>query len=102
MFTRVKVAVFVDGCYWHRCPDHGTAPKHNAQWWREKLDRNVARDRDTDEFLKANGWVVIRIWEHEDPVAAADVVQAALRASGRYRYSPSKKAGSTVTSYSSR
>lgn len=79
VFPLAKVAVFVDGCFWHRCPVHATAPKNNAQWWAAKLDGNVARDRDTDARLAAAGWTVVRVWEHEDAAAAADAVEAALR-----------------------
>lgn len=79
VFPRRKVAVYVDGCFWHSCPEHATFPKTNAQWWADKLAGNVARDRDTDARLTAEGWLVIRVWEHEDPVSAANRVQAALR-----------------------
>ena len=79
VFPRHKVAVYVDGCFWHSCPQHATFPKNNAQWWAEKLAGNVTRDRDTDATLTDAGWTVVRIWEHENPVAAADRVQAALR-----------------------
>jgi hypothetical protein len=79
VFTRCRVAVFVDGCFWHACPEHGTWPKANADWWREKIERNVRRDRDTDSKLEAAGWHVARVWEHEDPVAAADRVQRLLQ-----------------------
>ncbi|MEV3962973.1 very short patch repair endonuclease [Nocardia sp. NPDC050193] len=78
VFPRRRIAIYVDGCFWHRCPDHATDPKNNAAWWAEKLAGNVARDRATDAALRAAGWGVIRIWEHEDPVRAADRVQAAL------------------------
>lgn len=78
IFPRRKVAVYVDGCFWHRCPQHATDPKNNAQWWAEKLAGNVARDRATDETLRAAGWQVVRIWEHEDAATAADRVQSAL------------------------
>lgn len=78
VFPRRRVAVYVDGCFWHRCPDHATDPKRNALWWAEKLDGNVARDRATDATLAESGWHVIRVWEHEDPITAADRVQAAL------------------------
>ncbi|OXR46712.1 Very short patch repair protein [Nocardia cerradoensis] len=81
VFPRRKVAVYVDGCFWHRCPEHATYPKNNAEWWAEKLAGNVARDRDTDARLTAAGWLVVRVWEHENSVAAADRVQSAL--SGR-------------------
>lgn len=80
VFPRRRIAVYVDGCFWHRCPDHATDPKNNAAWWAEKLAGNVARDRATDTALREAGWQVVRIWEHEDPVRAADRVQAALGA----------------------
>ncbi|NEW34858.1 very short patch repair endonuclease [Nocardia cyriacigeorgica] len=78
VFPRLRVAVYVDGCFWHSCPQHATHPKNNAEWWADKLAANVARDRATDDALAAAGWQVIRIWEHEDPVAAADRIAAAL------------------------
>lgn len=78
VFPRRKVAVYVDGCFWHCCPEHATYPKNNAEWWAEKLAGNVARDRDTDARLAAAGWLVVRVWEHEDSMAAADRVQSAL------------------------
>ncbi|PPJ28319.1 very short patch repair endonuclease [Nocardia nova] len=78
VFPRRKVAVYVDGCFWHCCPEHATYPRNNAQWWAEKLAGNVARDRDTDARLAAAGWLVVRVWEHEESVAAADRVQSAL------------------------
>jgi DNA mismatch endonuclease (patch repair protein) len=79
VFPRARVAVFVDGCFWHSCPDHGTAPLTNAQWWAAKLSRNVARDADTDRRLTEAGWLAVRVWEHEDPVVAADRVAQAVR-----------------------
>ncbi|WP_353982188.1 very short patch repair endonuclease [Salinicola endophyticus] len=78
VFTRCKVAIFVDGCFWHSCPMHGTVPKTNTKWWVEKLARNVERDRDTDRLLKEAGWIVLRFWEHESPQAAAEEVAAVL------------------------
>ncbi|MDV8005519.1 very short patch repair endonuclease [Rhodococcus sp. IEGM 1318] len=78
VFPRRKVAVFVDGCFWHSCPQHATFPKNNAQWWTDKLAANVVRDRDTDARLAEQGWTVLRIWEHEDPLVAAERVQKAL------------------------
>ena len=75
VFPRARVVVFVDGCFWHRCPEHHTEPTANAQWWRRKLDANQARDRATDATLTERGWTVIRVWEHEDPNTAADRVQ---------------------------
>lgn len=79
VFPRLRVAVYVDGCFWHRCPQHATDPRNNGEWWAAKLAGNVARDRATDTALTEAGWQVIRVWEHEDAVAAADRVQAALR-----------------------
>ncbi len=76
MFTRAKVAVFVDGCYWHGCPDHGMKAKMNAEYWSTKIARNRARDADTNLRLEAAGWTVLRAWEHEDPIEVADRVCA--------------------------
>lgn len=78
VFTRARVAVLVDGCFWHACPEHGTWPASNADWWRQKLERTVARDRETDRVLAHAGWTVVRVWEHEDPLLAADRVQQAV------------------------
>jgi len=64
VFRTQKLAVFVDGCYWHGCPIHGTKPKQNAKFWREKIARNQARDRLVTHTLRARGWKVLRIWEH--------------------------------------
>lgn len=75
-----RIAVFVDGCFWHACPDHGTNPATNREYWGPKLARNVDRDRETDRLATAAGWTVIRIWEHEDPGTAADRVSAVVRA----------------------
>jgi DNA mismatch endonuclease (patch repair protein) len=75
VFGPTKVAVYVDGCFWHSCPLHATSPASNAEWWREKLDRNVARDRATDAKLTEAGWVAVRVWEHEDPTIAADRIE---------------------------
>lgn len=79
VFGPARVAVFVDGCFWHCCPEHTTSPKSNAAWWSAKLAANVARDRDTDEQLAVAGWAVVRVWEHEDPVAAAARVAQVVR-----------------------
>ena len=70
-FGSARVAVFVDGCFWHGCPDHGTQAKANAEFWRSKIEENRRRDLDTDTRLRAIGWKVIRIWEHESPAVAA-------------------------------
>ncbi|MFB6636039.1 very short patch repair endonuclease [Streptomyces chartreusis] len=71
-FTKAKIAIFMDGCFWHGCPQHATHPKANAGWWRAKLDKNMARDLETTEHLTAAGWTVLRFWEHE---SAADVAR---------------------------
>ena len=78
VFPRARVAIYVDGCFWHGCPLHATWPKTNAQWWRQKIERNRARDRSTDEALRDAGWTVVRVWEHEDAEVAADRVQGAV------------------------
>ncbi|MET9498860.1 very short patch repair endonuclease [Streptomyces sp. NPDC006552] len=78
-FPRAKVAVLIDGCFWHGCPRHATQPKSNAEWWRRKLERNVARDRETTEHLTAIGWTVLRFWEHESPEHVAALVEQAVR-----------------------
>jgi DNA mismatch endonuclease (patch repair protein) len=79
VFTKARVVVFVDGCFWHRCPVHRTEPRANAEFWRAKLDANEARDRDTDRGLAEAGWTVVRVWEHEDVVAAADRIELHVR-----------------------
>lgn len=66
VFTRDRIAVFVDGCFWHGCPEHGNTPKANTGYWGPKLERNKQRDRRVTQELQADGWAVIRIWEHED------------------------------------
>lgn len=75
VWARLKIVVFIDGCYWHGCPLHATAPKANAAWWRQKLDNNIARDRRTDAVLTDCGWKVLRFWEHEDPDAVATAIR---------------------------
>nr|WP_300600513.1 hypothetical protein [uncultured Nocardioides sp.] len=79
VFGRARVAVYLDGCFWHVCPAHGNWPRANAAWWRAKLERNVARDRETDKRLEAEGWLSLRIWEHEDPAGAASRIQTIVR-----------------------
>jgi DNA mismatch endonuclease (patch repair protein) len=77
-FPGPKVAVFLDGCFWHGCPEHATSPKANSEWWRQKLDRNMSRDLETTEQLEKAGWTVLRFWEHERPDAVAAVVARAV------------------------
>jgi DNA mismatch endonuclease, patch repair protein len=79
VFPGVQIAVFVDGCFWHACPEHGTWPKSNADWWREKIEANVRRDRDTDSQLVQAGWLSIRVWGHEDPIEAASRIEDRVR-----------------------
>jgi DNA mismatch endonuclease, patch repair protein len=77
-FTSRKVAVFVDGCFWHACPDHGSKPKSNDWYWSPKLAKNVERDRAADEALAQAGWTVVRLWEHVPLGEAIDAVVAAV------------------------
>jgi DNA mismatch endonuclease (patch repair protein) len=79
VFTRAKVAVFVDGCYWHGCPRHGTSPRTNSGYWKAKISRNRARDLENNDTLNAGGWHVIRVWEHEDAEESANLIEAAVR-----------------------
>ncbi|PIB73755.1 very short patch repair protein [Mycolicibacterium brumae] len=72
----LRLAVFIDGCFWHGCPQHATRPKANQDWWARKLDGNVQRDRRTDQELATRGWTVLRFWEHEDPESVADAICA--------------------------
>ncbi|WP_082567027.1 very short patch repair endonuclease [Janibacter sp. Soil728] len=79
-FTRARLVVLVDGCFWHGCPEHGPIPKTNTQWWLEKFERNRLRDRDTDQRLALLGWTVVRVWEHEPSEAAASEIERVYRA----------------------
>jgi DNA mismatch endonuclease (patch repair protein) len=91
VFPRALVAVYVDGCYWHSCPLHGTTAKTNAAFWAQKLATNQERDRDTDRRLTEAGWTVVRVWEHERAEEAADRVEASLGASGADRLDPARR-----------
>jgi DNA mismatch endonuclease (patch repair protein) len=81
VFGPARVAVYVDGCFWHSCPEHGTMPRSNEAFWQEKLARNRERDATLNALLATAGWTVVRVWEHEAIAAAADRVEAAVRAS---------------------
>ncbi|MFI5735239.1 very short patch repair endonuclease [Kribbella sp. NPDC051587] len=81
VFTARKLAIFVDGCFWHCCPEHGRQPAVNTGYWSPKLQRNVERDRQTDAALLADGWRVIRLWEHESIEHSVVTVQRALERS---------------------
>ncbi|RLK08423.1 very short patch repair endonuclease [Ruegeria conchae] len=78
VFRRRKLAIFVDGCFWHGCPQHGTSSKSNADFWRDKIETNKRRDLDTNRRLTEAGWRVLRVWEHEDAEDAADRIMKAL------------------------
>lgn len=87
VFPALRIAVFIDGCFWHCCPEHGVMPQRNAEYWTQKLEGNVARDRVTDDVLRSEGWLVRRFWEHEPADAVAlkiieDVRVARSRRSG--------------------
>lgn len=74
-FPNLRIAVFVDGCFWHGCPTHASWPKHNAEFWRQKIETNRLRDADTDARLLSIGWRVLRFWEHESPVDIAEAIR---------------------------
>lgn len=79
VFTRARVAVFVDGCFWHACPEHYMPSKTNVDYWTPKIEANRERDRRVDTMLRDAGWTIVRAWEHEDPIAVADQVEALVR-----------------------
>jgi DNA mismatch endonuclease, patch repair protein len=79
LFSRARVAVFLDGCFWHGCPDHHTVAVTNADFWARKVARNRERDRETDRLLDQAGWTVVRIWEHQAPAAAASRIADIVR-----------------------
>lgn len=83
VFTRARIAVFVDGCFWHGCREHQVIPKANSDYWAPKLRRNIDRDRQVDETLMSSGWQVIRIWEHDDIEVAAARIETAVKEGGR-------------------
>lgn len=82
VFTRLTVAVFIDGCFWHYCPQHGRIPRMNTSYWSEKLNRNRLRDATQTEGLERWGWRVVRAWEHEDVQQVADRVERVIRSPG--------------------
>lgn len=89
VFPKRRLAVFVDGCFWHGCPSHGKRPRTNAGYWEQKIDRNMARDRRDDALLEEAGWRVLRVWEHEPPDVAAQTIAELIappaRSAGRPR-----------------
>ena len=78
VFTRARIAVFIDGCFWHGCPDHYVIPKTNVHYWSPKIETNLARDADTSAQLREAGWTVLRFWEHEPATDVAERVMAAV------------------------
>lgn len=74
VFPKLRIAVYIDGCFWHGCPEHYTPPKSNTEYWQPKIVRNRARDAETDESLRSLGWTVLRYWEHEGAGGIADAV----------------------------
>lgn len=86
-FPAARVAVFVDGCFWHGCPEHATWPASNAGFWRQKIETNQRRDRDTDAQLRSAGWQLVRVWEHEDPEQIATRIANLVRAARSHRHS---------------
>lgn len=78
VFTRKRVAVFIDGCFWHGCPEHHRKPRANAEYWSAKVARNRQRDEDTDAILTSAGWTVLRFWTHIDPAEIAESVREAV------------------------
>ncbi|MGW1778568.1 very short patch repair endonuclease [Streptomyces sp. NPDC002143] len=78
VFTKARVAVFLDGCFWHGCPEHHTVAVRNGGYWASKVERNRTRDVDTDRRLAEAGWTVVRVWEHEDPIQAATRVEKSV------------------------
>lgn len=84
VFTKRRVAIFVDGCFWHCCPEHGRRPRVNDEYWSPKLQRNVARDREQTRALETAGWLVLRVWEHETtPSVVASVARLCSSASAQ-------------------
>jgi DNA mismatch endonuclease, patch repair protein len=79
VFSRRRVAVFIDGCFWHGCPEHQTVPKRNLDYWGPKLAANKTRDERVNRALRAEGWEVIRVWEHEDPEIAAEQIEDVVK-----------------------
>lgn len=92
VFSKAKIAIFLDGCFWHGCPEHATHPKANAEWWRIKLDKNMTRDFETTAHLTAEGWTVLRFWEHESATDVADRIAVSLMS----KQSPPARPGPSV------
>ena len=97
LFTKARIAVFVDGCFWHGCPEHHSVSKTNADYWAEKVRTNRLRDAATDQALREAGWSVVRIWEHEPVESAANrIFESWLEATGRERRGTPSRSGHAV------
>jgi DNA mismatch endonuclease, patch repair protein len=92
VFTRAKVAVFIDGCYWHGCPDHYIPPATNPGYWSNKVSTNRNRDAHTNQTLRERGWTVLRFWEHETPETVAESIERNVRAPRNYTRPPATPA----------
>lgn len=79
VFPKLRIAVYIDGCFWHGCPEHYTPPKSNSEYWHPKIARNRARDSETTDGLRSLGWTVLRYWEHEGAAAIADAVEGEVQ-----------------------
>ncbi len=90
VFTRARVAVFIDGCFWHGCPEHHTVAKTNAEFWSRKVEGNRNRDAETDRILSEAGWQVVRIWEHEATSTAARKIYDAWADAIRVKITPAR------------
>ena len=82
VFTRRRIAVYIDGCFWHGCPQHGTSPKANADYWAPKLARNIERDRESTVALESRGWAVLRFWSHEPVDEVVECIAARVTGAG--------------------
>ncbi|TDC88821.1 very short patch repair endonuclease [Actinomadura sp. 7K507] len=92
VFTRARVAVFIDGCFWHGCPEHGRSSfNHNADYWPSKIAANVARDADTTDRLRHAGWLVLRFWEHEDTASVVERIRLAVSGNEKMPYAKVEK-----------
>ena len=85
VLRKSRIAVFVDGCFWHGCPEHQTQPVTNSEYWSDKIARNIQRGAETTAYLQKAGWTVLRFWEHEDAESVADRVQESVHASDSRR-----------------
>ena len=79
VFTKARIAIFIDGCFWHGCPDHYVEPKTNASYWKQKISGNVTRDLETTAQLERRGWTVLRFWSHTPSIDAATKIESAVR-----------------------